>query len=260
MKKLFLLFGLLLVCPSFSHAQTFKQFASCTAPTTPACNAWSVGNLTAGDSLIAIMNCSTGTCSGQTVPTSAGMTFTQIFSVTGLRGNGDSVFVYRTDGIAGGNQPTITFHTGSHDSDCFVLEYTVVPAFDQSASNSSVSTQTSLTTGTTGTTVTANELVIVDFLAQASQPGTPTVGYASRVASAINNFFDQVADKTVSSTGTQSGTSAASATAYSAIIITFGAATPGHGGGFGGKSGLGGKAGFGFWRKRSTIAVPFRTN
>jgi hypothetical protein len=71
-RKLLLLLGLLLFCAMPSNAQTFFQHADCAGSSTAACNGWSVGNLTAGSTLIAILNCGNSTCSGSSVPTSAG--------------------------------------------------------------------------------------------------------------------------------------------------------------------------------------------
>lgn len=224
------LISLLFLCALPSHAQTFKQFMNCNAANTPACSNWSVGNTTAGDSLIGVMECGATSC-GTNVPTGGpSCTFSLIATFTGLRGGGDSAYVYKCDSIGGGVQPTITFHDGGACSSCgvdaYIFEFSVTPALDQTGSNSSTTGQTTLTVSTSGSTGTANELVIAAFFAQTQTPGL-SAGYTNICVSCGNQFISRNEYKTVSSTGVQSASSSATSTAYSAIIVTFGTVVAG---------------------------------
>jgi hypothetical protein len=180
---------------------------------------------TAGNLLVAACN------SDATVATPAGFTL----AVSAVSGQGLYIF-YRV--VQSGDGSSVTFAPNVADS-CAggVLEYSGLTAtpLDQTASNTTGSSASSLATGTTGTTSQADELIIVvvgphagnnhpwvlqswsaGYTSQIEEPnGLATVGSASSAC--------HIGDRIVSATGTYSatGTWAPASSDAGAAIATF---------------------------------------
>lgn len=218
MKKLFLL-CLMLLLPSLAHAVSATYVAGCVneiggAGATVTCN---YTTSQASGSLLVIALKKDNTASDP-------LTFTA--SVTGATGTCNQVGTLSTQGIlystayaacllTGAGTPVISVTWIGSTSDTFLSivsgSYTATSGFTSSTADvftaSVNATSTSCITGTSAATVNANELVVFtcDNWNTAQTYGTTPTGYsANRTASSRNTtgWFD----KSVTATGTQSGT------------------------------------------------------
>ena len=139
---------------------TFVQSAQCTNSSgTHACGAFSMGNVTSGNKLIAIILTGSGPFTAS-VPTSAlGNTFTQTGSCHEVT-IGGTFLVFEATVTTGGAE-TITMNSVSQTYDGWTGEYTpgtISSALDQIACAGG--SGASLSSGATSATTAANELVI----------------------------------------------------------------------------------------------------
>lgn len=217
----FLFISILLVLSSRAEAQTFNAVGhnggnSGTIAVT-------MGALTAGTTTIVVAGCAALTCTNS-VPTDGGDTFTLITSCTNqsFGGSSGSIYVWEADSIAGGGAVTVTAHMAATFTDVLVVNYSGVAAsaFDRGPNCNTGNAVTTWSTGTTSATSFTNELVIAVSFNNAATPGTPT-GYNTRYGAVGTAWFDQIADKNVTATGTQVASGTMSSSGYMAAILTF---------------------------------------
>lgn len=177
-------------------------------------------NNAAGNTIVVIVCCYSGSFSGTTISDTQGNVY--ISQTVGVGSFGGLQLLYAPNCKAGANTVTTTVAQAGSNNQVIIAEYSgVISIIDQFKQNAS--STANFTSGVTSATTSKNELQIGAFF-QRTMPGTvaPAAGWNSRVGTVgTDNIL--LCDQDVAATGTYSftGTGASTGTVWVAGIYTF---------------------------------------